>query len=1049
MKRYRIIQILTLVGVLLFSFQVGYSQNKHQLKGKVVASPYTQEPLSGAVVNVPGVQGSTQTDATGEFVLELPSLDMEIEVWAPGYHVYKQGIAGRSEVVVSLIPEDKHNYNEVLLMPMVRDVLQNKTTAINNISKANFSKGSISVEQAIHNALPGLQTITKSGMPGEGAYMNSRGVRSFVAPSAPLIVIDNVPYIADLSDSRIVDGYSSSVLNSLNPNDIQNITFLRGGDASIYGSLGSNGVLVIETDNAADQETKVQFMGQYGVARNNATLPVMGADLYKSYIGNIAMSKYFDPAEVLNVFPYLRDNPNYYYNYLYDNNTNWQDQIYSNAFVTDNVLKVKGGDAIAKYDLSMGYHNEEGVMKNTDFTRYHTRLNANINLSQNVDFFASALLSYSTKNLQEQGMTFQTNPILAALNKMPLKSPYQEDSFNQQLPGYSSIKDVNGNVIENDAVSNPLALVNSTKFATTSFDVTMNGGLNYHVSPDLKLTGMAGFFYNYDRTEAFIPGVTNKSIMPLAEGLAENTVRKGIKENINTYFNINGLWNKKIDYVHNLSASAGWQTLVTRRELDMGEGWNTPSDYYQGLSSVTSDGGRSIYGYIDLWNWMNFFGRVNYNYNNLLYAGVNFSVDGSSSVGPDATRFHLYPSINAAWNIKNMPGLANSLTLNRLTLRTEYSNTGNSNYSSTLSQYYYVNQPFESVSGIVRSGVANTGITPETTSSWNVGLDAALFNNAVDLTVDAYRSRTENVILDKAISPVFGFPMMYDNAAKIQNTGVEVGLQAYLYKNRDFKFLVGGTIARNKNEIIDLGGESDKIIEFSDGAALVNRKNESAYNFYGYKTNGIYATTQDAVNDGLTHLGVPFNAGDVRFVDINNDGAINENDRVILGNASPDFFGRLYASVGYKKFTLTANFAYSQGNDAYNAVRRDGESVSSFGNQLISANRRWTSQGQVTDMPKAVYGDPMQNNRFSDRWIEDASFIRLKELTLSYNFDNSLVSFIQGGTFYVSGENLITWTKYLGLDPEFSYSYDPAMQGFDYAKLAQPMTVKFGVNLQF
>ncbi len=1048
MKKYKLLQILVCTGLLLLNFHTGYSQEKYKLTGKITSSS-TLQPLEGAVVSVKGVSESVQTDGTGQFSIEIPSTSTEVEVWSPGYYTYKYPLLGRTEIAVSLIPENEFNYSETLVKPLGDDILQNKSTAIDNIGKQGFALGSTTVEQAIYNALPGLRTVNKSGTPGEGAYFNSRGIKSFIGNSAPLIVINNVPYVNDMSDSYVVNGYSTSILNSLNPNDVKNITYLRGSDASIYGSLGSNGVIMIETDNATDNETKVEFIGQYGLAFNNSTLPVMEADDYKSYIGNIAITRYDDPAKVLDIFPFLKDDPDNYYKYLYNNNTDWQDEIYRTAFVTDNLLKIKGGDAIAVYDLSLGYYNQNGVIDNSDLSRYHARINGNINVSQKVDIFASISMAYLTSNFQEQGMELQTNPVLAALAKSPLKSPYQQDEFKNNLPDFSTVKDDNGNIYEDDGVSNPLAIVKSTEINSKTYDVIMNGGINYHVTPDIKLTGMAGFFYNYNKAEVFIPGVGNSAIMPLSDNQANNTVRKGIKETHNLYFNLNGSWNKTYEAVHNVSAAAGWQMMKTRREYDSGTGMNTASDYYKNLENVSTIG-RFFYGYIDFWNWMNFFAKAEYNYNHLLFAGVNMAYDGASSTGSDATRFHVYPSVNAAWNIKNMPGLINSKAVNNLRLRAEFTNTGNSNYSSMISEYYYVTQTFKDLSSIVRSGIPNTKIVPEKTGTFNVGLDAAFLNNGLSFTLDAYHSTTRNVILDKTISPVFGFSTMYDNMAKIQNSGLEFGIQGYLYRNKDWKWLAGGTIAHNKNEIKDLGGESEKIIEMSDGSALISRKGESAYSFYGYKTDGVYSTTTDALNDGYTnYAGTAFGAGDIRFIDQNNDGIIDKNDRVILGDANPNIFGRFYTSVSYKSFTLTANFTYSQGNKAYNAVRRNSESMQNFNNQLVSVNRRWQEEGQITDIPRAVYGDPMQNSRFSDRWIEDASFIKLKELTLSYTFDRNLIKFVEGGTFYVSGENLATWTKYLGLDPEFSYSYSSMLQGFDYAKVAQPINVKIGVNLQF
>ncbi|KAA6317839.1 TonB-dependent receptor SusC, partial [termite gut metagenome] len=639
--------------------------------------------------------------------------------------------------------------------PFRSERLENKTSATGNISKNDITEGSMSVEQGFYNALPGLRALDKSGIPGEGAFLNLRVINSFIGNSSPLIVINNMPVLSDLNDSYVINGYSNGIFSTLSPNDIQNITFLKGADAALYGSLGANGVILIETDNATHQETQVQFIGQYGVANNIATLPVMEPDKYKTYIGNIALTRYDDPADILKTFPFLRDDENYYYKFRYDNSTNWQDLIYRPALITDNVLKIKGGDAIAMYDFSLGYYNQNGTVKGTDMSRYHIRLNGNINVSKKVDLFASMSLVYMSRNLQDQGMIKETNPLLTALSKSPLFGPYSEDQYNNQLPEYAQVKDNEGEIYENDRVSNPLAVVNTTKMDMTVYDVLLNGGINYHFTPDWKITGMVGLAYNYNRTGVFVPGVTNKAIMPLSDGLANNTDKLGIKESFNLYFNVNSIWKKKFNYLHDVNASIGWQAITTRKEFDSGEGRNTASDFYQNLKDVSTTG-RSFYGYIDMWNWMNAYAYLNYTYNSLLSAGINFSVDGASSTGPDATRFQLYPAVNAAWNIHNMPRLRDLRFLNQLKLRAEYTITGNSRFSSMVGQYYYRNQIYQQLSGIVRAGIPNTNIVPERTNSTNIGLDVSVLKNTIDLTVDLYRNKTSNIILDKASSPVFG-----------------------------------------------------------------------------------------------------------------------------------------------------------------------------------------------------------------------------------------------------------------------------------------------------
>lgn len=247
----------------------------------------------------------------------------------------------------------------------------------------------------------------------------------------------------------------------------------------------------------------------------------------------------------------------------------------------------------------------------------------------------------------------------------------------------------------------------------------------------------------------------------------------------------------------------------------------------------------------------------------------------------------------------------------------------------------------------------------------------------------------------------------------------------------------------------DLGGEKSLIMNMADGSAIISEAGSPIYSFYGFETDGVFSSSAEAASafDGkpLRNVaGLEFKAGDIRFVDKNNDGVIDDRDKVNLGTAFPDFYGTFFTSFNYKTFDFSVNFAYSKGNKMYNAVRRSMESMKDFSNQLVSVNNRWIEENQITNMPKATYGDPMDNSRFSDRWIEDASYLKLKEVVLSYKFN-----LLSETTLFISGENLFTVTNYLGLDPETMYSYNSAMRGFDYAKIAHTRTFKLGFKLQF
>jgi TonB-linked SusC/RagA family outer membrane protein len=1023
---------------LLFTFG-GFGQQGTTITG-TVTGPY-KNPIKGAIITFLNQTGSATSDSLGNFSLDAPALKGIITVWAPGYYDTKQPVLNGSPVHILMVPTDKYRYNQSLVMPLNnKDPEEYRNSQNQNINRKDVVPGTLFVEDVLHSGITGLQVTQKSGMPGEGSVLNIRGTRSMVGNNSPLIVLNGVPYLPDQNQSSLIGSYSQSVFNNIDINDIENITFLKGADAALYGSLGANGVILIETSKANDFETTIEVSGQYGLATNTRTLPLLNVTNFKSYIGDVGLTKYDDAGEMLTVFPFLKDDPSYYYKFLYNNNTDWQSLIYNTAFVTENNLHVKGGDAVAKYDFSLGMLDENGVLKNTSFKRYNTRVNANFTLGKNVDLFSSIGLSYSNNDLHEQGMLDATNPILTALYKAPILSPYAKDEYNHELPDYDVVRQFH--------VSNPLAAVNTIKMGSATYDIFFNTGINFRVTNDLKVSGLFGLYYNYNRQTAFVPGKDSHAIVPLNDSIAENTERAGVGQTLDLYFNVNSAYNKSFDR-HGISAGLGVQGLITDQEFDAGEGRNTNSDFYQTLTNVTAEG-RKFWGYTDNWNWLSMYGYLGYDFSKILFASVNVSMDGSSSSGSDANRFGIFPSGKITWKGKNMRWFQNSTFLNQLDVHAEYSVTGNSRFSSNLSKYYYTSQAYQELTAITRGNIPNTGLTHETTGTSELGMELSVLMNRIHVTADYYDALSKDVIMSVPISSVFGINHIFDNAAEIRNKGFELGLQAEVLKSKDFEFILGGTMAMNKNKLEKLGGQSQQITELGDGSAIISKVGESVYNFYGYISDGVFSNQADANTAALTdYKGDSFNAGDMKFRDKDNNHVISDTDRYLIGNANPDYFGTFFGNIRYKNLSLSANFSYSVGNKMYNAVRRSLESESNFYNQSAAVTRRWQAEGQKTDIPQVKYGDPMNNSRFSDRWIEDASYLRLNNVTLSYRLPQKLFKTVRGGTVYVSGENLFTLSDYLGLDPVTAYSYDPMMQGIDYAKLALPRTFKFGIKLQF
>ncbi len=1049
MKNIKTILCTALLSLLLVNNIYGQGVNK--ITGKILSE--LNKPIEGAIVMMPGAKNVT-TGADGVFHFELKDPAQNISVWAAGYFPVSQLVNGRTDIQIMMIPETQYRYNESSVLPFQIENKRPELTSAVNIAKKDLLLGETKIDRALSGQIAGLLVTRNGGMPGEGSYMNIRGIRSFVGGNEPLIVINNVPYLPDTKESQLINGFTRNVFQSYNLGDIQNITVLKGAEASMYGSLGSNGVILIETDgaNSDDLDTKVSFNGQYGVSWNNKRMPLLEGTAYKSYLTDMGMTYYNNMQSFFSEFPFL-NNPNSKYSYLYNNNTDWQDEIYKNGFVTDNLFRVEGGDAIAKYDLSLGYSMEDGILNNANSQRYHTQLNTNVLISKKFEMFATIGMAFLEGNYQEQGMDSRTNPVLAAYAKSPLLSPYEKDINGKTLSTYEKYYYGSSEVCNNMdfATSNPIAIVNTLDANNRQYDVNARTGLTYKALPELIFTGTIGLYYNYNNEHLFVPGLTDKSIVPFFDqyGEMKNSVKEGVGETFNMFYNITGQYKKIFNYDHALNVSAGAQVLMSKKEYDAGVGRNTSNDFYQVLGSSQTIG-RYFFGYLEKWNWMNFYAHADYTFKEMIAASVNMAVDGASSSGTNADHFYTYPSVGLTWLGKGWLPLSNSTLVNRLNVRAEYGLSGNSRYSSNLGKYYYRSLPYKDISGIGRANIPNTQLKPEKNTQMDVGLDMGLFHNRLNITFDYYNSLASDVIFALPLSSEYGSGKYYDNCGEIENKGIELSLQASLVRTRDLEWIVGGSFAQNKSKVKSLGERDQIVLSYSDGAQIVTKVGEDPYQFYGYEAEGVFSTQAEATEANLVNkMGRAYQAGDVHFVDSYKDGRINESDRVTLGSATPDFFGGFFTQIRVKSFALSADFTYSKGNKAYNAVRQNLESLSSFNNQSLSVVNRWTLEGQVTDIPRAQWGDPVGNSVFSSRWIEDASYLKMKNITLSYTFNKKLFDFIRSGTIYVTGENLLTMTKYLGMDPEFSYSYGDAIQGFDYAKLMQPKAVKFGVNLKF
>lgn len=985
------------------------------------------------------------SDSTGAFSIQVNDRYAQLRFTLPGYQVEEIPLNGRTEVKIFLLPEKSFMYSSQYYSPEGKLNTQGKPGTAQSLEQKDFSSGFATPDDAINGRLAGLRVVNKSGMPGEGALVQLRGLRSLTAENTPLIVVDGVPYLPDLKSSSVIDGFSRSMFMPVNMKDVSNITLLKGADAAAYGSLGSNGVLMIETERSQATATEVQIHTTEGVGFMKRRFPVLNATDFKSYMSDLGETYYSDLNELTTAFPFLKDDPTYAGNYKYAHNTDWQEEIYQPSITSENTLKVMGGDAIAKYALSVGYLYNRGVIEGTSQSKYNTRLNADINVSKNFDILANAVFNYGEYKLQEQGILKKTSPLITALSQAPVLSVYEQDREFNNLPHLNKTVELFG-------ISNPKAVVSDIEGKNKSYDVLVDLGFKYRLLPQLSLSAFVGLYYSYSKESMFVPGNTSGALAFLEDGFEGNTIRSGVGERLNYYLKGSADYRKTFRNIHDLSATLGYQLISSRREYDKAQGLSVQSDFYKTLSysaGSTSIFGAKTDGYIDKWNWMNAYLTAKYGYKSQLYATFTLGIDAASPYGKSNGRVAVLPSAQIAWNIKNAPFLINSESVSALTLRGEYGMLANSRFSAKYGSYYYHTVPYRDLAGTMREGLPNSWIGPEKILSSNIGVDFALLGNRINLSADLYEERTKDLLLDRDKAAAYGHAFMYQNDGELKTQGAELTLNVNIFQNGKFKWTVGGNIAHYKTEVVSLGGMQEKLYTSEDGTTLISRVGETPFSFYGHQMEKVFCS-QNEINSNkyVSHSGRAFEVGDVKFSDLNGDRIINDDDRLILGDPNPDFYGGFYSNMSYRGFGLFINFAYSYGNDIYNAVRRNSESMSEFSNQFSTVVNRWMVEGQQTDMPRAAYGDPLGNSRFSSRWIEDGSYLRVKEITLSYETAKK-VWFFDRLKVYVTGENLFTWTKYIGLDPEFSYSYDPMLFGVDLGKVPLAKSAKVGLILNF
>ena len=1038
----------------------------------IVVDDATKAPVAGVRLKVLNDDRyAAMTDADGKFTIKVPTFATTLYVQAPKY---------MSQQVAIIAGDESQEVRISMLSDAFSPMYEDGTTITAKNGFVSHGKG-ISIDEEMTEKLGGdIRMNMHSGNLDQGAAMFIRGINSINANAQPLVILDGVELDMQRDRASLHLGDIFNMLTTISPEDIDKVTVLKNATA-LYGARGANGVILIETKRGHSMATRIDANIGVGWTFKPSNPTMMNAAQYRNYavelLGTIPeVQKRIGSSTNPLQFNFLNDAPNGYYYNTYHNDTDWSNYVLRTALTHNYSINVQGGDDIGMYNLSVAYIQTMKNTKENSFDRINVRFNTDIKLLWNLTTKFDMSFSRSNTNLLDDGIPADlnagviTSPVFLSLIKSPLLNPYQYNkninNFTSLLADaddlYSTLKD--GNYSQ----ANPLALLangsgeRKNRNENTFFNVTITP--TYEISKDWKITSHFSYYLNRNSQAYYRPNIGLPSFAIENLGTVYSKTASIFSKEQNMLSNTHIDWNKKFG-AHTIAAMGGFRyTYFSFDGSDLTTQYNSKLEDDKNPKLTT---GNNVYdtvtGADDVWKNMQWYVNADYNYMNRYFVTASLLAESNSRFGSNAdggmkmfgVKWAIFPSIQAGWVLTNEKWFPKNGIVNYLRLNAGFDISGNdgiNNYAARTSfnTVRYINHQI----GMQLTNVGNEEIKWETTSKFNVGLQANLLNNRLGINASYFFHNTKDLLTVKTFeNPIGGINNYWTNDGEVRNTGFEVGVSGKPVSLKDWHLEIGATLGHYKNEVKKLANGDYTSSIYGDNNILTSVGNPVGV-FYGYKTKGVFATTADAKAANLyiideTGAKQYFQAGDVYFVDMNNDNKIDEADKTIIGDPNPDLYGNIFLNLNWKRFTLGVNFNYSLGNDVYNYQRAILNSGSTLYNQQVAEIGHWRYEGQKTDIPRLNFNDPMGNNRMSDRWIEDGSYLRMKSVKLTYQvpLPESWQSWLQGITVWAEGRNLFTITKYTGNDPEFSASNNQLYQGIDCGNIAQGRMLTMGVKI--
>lgn len=999
-------------------------QNAMEVSGFVVDK--FGEPIIGASVVEIGTSNGVITDLDGKFRLSVQPKS-KLRISYVGYKTVEQSASSSMEIVLD---EDTETLDEVVVVGYGTMKKSDLTGSVSSLQSDDLNYGvNSSFSSMLEGKAAGVRVTQSSAEPGGGVDVQIRGAGSVNASSTPLYVIDGLP----IETSSVVSGMGSGMpasqvarnpLSNINPSDIESMEILKDASATaIYGARGANGVVLITTKKGKQGKPVISYNAYLAVQSPKDMVDVLCAEDYKRILNEIQATPGSNVADSEIVQE------------IQGGGTNWQDELIQTSLVNSHGLSVNGGSDKIKYFSSINFFNQEGVIKTSGYKRIDGRLNLEYK-GDNLSLGMNMSTSYSHDDIVPLG--YSTNEQGGVL--------YSASRFDPTLSIYDDEGEYNVSTLLN--IDNPLALLYGKTSETSNYRTLGTTYFDYKILKGWNVKLNVGFDIRNSRRDSYVSQLTkdgkaNSGIASIFTGTRSNYLGE-LTSTYNHSFDNGNTLNLMVGTTFQKFMSSSFSGSASGFPVDNLEtnnmGMGDPSRY-------TMSSGRENN------KLLSYIGRINYNLFNKFLLTATMRIDGSSRFGKN-NKYGYFPSAAFAWKLHEHKFIKNLNVFDVLKFRTSYGVTGNQDIGNYLSitTYgkggYLILDDKQSI-GFEPLRIANPDLKWETTSQFNVGLDFGFFNNRLNFTTEYFLKKTYDMLFNKPIPTSTGFSSIMQNVGSIKNSGFELSVQSYNFVG-DFSWITNFNLSTLRNRVLDLGGIPEMIhtnAGQSTSQIAIIREGEPINSFFGYKTDGIWQTQEEIIQSGTKDNVKP---GDVKFVDQNNDGFVNTEDRVIIGKSIPSLTWGLGNELSYKNLSINFFIDAAHGFSILNnALVETYYPVSHRRNRLAEPLlNRWTPDNPTNKYPSFVNPAGQGAKAVSDLTVEDGSYVRLQTVQINYNVPIKKNKFISKLGLYVTGQNLLTLTGYSGQDPAFN-SYGNSTLRIDFNSYPTYRTYTFGVEITF